>query len=184
MPFQGEKFTFPTLSTPRLLLRELTLADAPAVFEHFADEAVTRYLDIEPCRSLQEAKDIIQFHMDDSGCRWGLFEHHSKHLVGTCGFHCWVPDQNTKAEIGYDLAQAYWGQGLMAEALAVALDFGFEAMDLAMIEATTEVANTRSIRLLGKCGFQQERALRRGLIYFWLEKAAWLNTRQGLFSRQ
>lgn len=47
------------IQTKRLYLRELTLNDAYAVYKHFSDSQVTRYMDIEPCKSLAEAEEII-----------------------------------------------------------------------------------------------------------------------------
>jgi ribosomal-protein-alanine N-acetyltransferase len=57
-------------------------------------------------------------------------------------------------EIGYDLAKAYWGKGLMREALGEVIRFGFEDLGLKEIEALTMPANERSIDLLKKFGFE------------------------------
>ena len=167
-------FQFPTLTTPRLTLRELTLNDAPAVLAHFADPDVTRHLDIDACRSLAEAEEIVRFHVEDTGCRWGLFERATGALIGTCGYHCWAPGPPGQAEIGYDLARAHWGKGLMTEALTAAISFGFEAMGLARIEATSEPPNARSLRLLARLGFRRDDALRDGLVYCWLAEEDWV----------
>ncbi|WP_150273426.1 GNAT family N-acetyltransferase [Paenibacillus tepidiphilus] len=161
-----EALTFPELETRRLKLRMLTLADGEAVWRHFADEEVVRFMDIEPCHSLEDALEIIQFHLDDSGCRWGLFAKDTGRLTGTCGFHCWTREPEAKAELGYDLSPAYWGQGLMAEALAAVIAFGFAQMGLAMIEATVEPDNLRSLRVLEGLGFQRSDELADGLVYY------------------
>lgn len=109
---------YPDLETERLLIRELTLIDAEAVFRHFSVPEVTKFMDIEVCKDLQDANEIIAFHMNDSGCRYGLFYKESKELIGTCGFHCWSnKNRETKAEIGFDLTPFYWGKGRMQEAL-------------------------------------------------------------------
>jgi ribosomal-protein-alanine N-acetyltransferase len=121
------------------------VADAPAVFRHFADEAVTRFMDIPPCREMCEAEEIIRFHLEDSGCRWGLFAQGSDEWIGTCGFHCW---EGRQAEIGFDLRKESWGKGLMREALRPVIDFGFTQMQLDAIVATAEPQNERSIKLL------------------------------------
>lgn len=93
---------FPKIETKRLFLRELTMLDAYSVFKHFSDSNVTHFMDIEPCKDLKEAEEIIQFHIDDSGCRYGLFNKLNHELVGTCGFHCWTHGEKSKAEIGFD----------------------------------------------------------------------------------
>jgi ribosomal-protein-alanine N-acetyltransferase len=58
-----DEFVFTELETERLWLRILTLEDNTAVFAHFADEEVTRYMDITPCRDMSEAEEIIRFHL-------------------------------------------------------------------------------------------------------------------------
>ncbi len=142
------------LETERLSLRELTLEDGPAVLAHFGDPDVTRYMDIDPCPDLAAARDIITFHMRDSGLRWGVSERQSGAFIGTCGYHCWDAS-GARAEIGFDLARTHWGRGLMREAVTAALTFGFESMELSAVTAFAERANTRSIRLLEHLGFEQ-----------------------------
>ena len=144
---------FPRFETERLLIRELVMADSAPLYAHFSDENVTRYMDIDPLMSEAEAVNIINWHAKDSGCRWGLFERESGRLVGSCGYHGWEQGAFSKAEIGYDLAKAFWGQGYMSEAIRPILDFGFGEMGLSMVEAEVEKENGRSIVLLKKLGF-------------------------------
>ncbi|REE83880.1 ribosomal-protein-alanine N-acetyltransferase [Paenibacillus taihuensis] len=166
-------FIFPELETDRLRLAVLTLDDAAAVFEHFSDENVTRFMDIEPCRTIEEANEVIQFHIDDTGTRWGIFNKADGQLIGTCGFHCWVQGEKSRAEIGFDLAVAHWGRGFMREALQPVLAFGFNRMGLDLIEATVEQGNERSIGLLKRFQFEREIELRDGLIYYCLHREGW-----------
>ncbi|MGO4694794.1 GNAT family N-acetyltransferase [Paenibacillus sp. 2TAB26] len=163
-------FVFPELETERLRLSILTLEDSEAIYKHFSDENVTRFMDINPCEDLNEAKEIIQYHIDDKGCRWGIFSKKDHRLVGTCGFHCWVQGEQPKAEIGFDLAKEYWGMGLMQEALLPVIAFGFEQMGLSMIEATVEQQNEKSIQLLNRLHFEKEAELRDELFYYYLNR--------------
>lgn len=68
-----QKFDYPSLETERLNLRILSFRDSDEVYKHFSDEEITRLMDIEPCKDIKEAEEIIRFHLLDSGCRWGLF---------------------------------------------------------------------------------------------------------------
>lgn len=45
-------------------------------------------MDIEPCNDIKEAEEIIQFHIDDKGCHWGLFDKKDNKFIGTRVFHC------------------------------------------------------------------------------------------------
>ncbi|WP_342563097.1 GNAT family N-acetyltransferase [Paenibacillus sp. FSL R7-0345] len=166
----AEKLVFPALETERLYIRVLKESDAAAVFRHFADEAVTRYMDIPPCRDMAEASEIIRFHTEDSGCRWGLFDKATGQLAGTCGYHCWVKEAQSRAEIGYDLSSTWWSRGLMTEAITPVIRWGFEQMKLDLIEATIDPANERSARLLERLGFQRKKELVDGLVYYFLPK--------------
>ena len=159
---------FPTFETERVVLRLLTLQDSVQVFEHFSDEKITEFMDIEACRSIDEAMEIIQFHIDDTGCRWGLFDKSNNKLMGTCGYHCWTTGGESKAELGFDLSKRYWGKGYMSEALRPVIDYGFTGMALSLIEATVEPQNGRSIQLLRRLGFVKQKRLENGLTLFTL----------------
>jgi [ribosomal protein S5]-alanine N-acetyltransferase len=159
---------FPPLETPRMNLRILTLEDSQAVFTHFSDVEVTRFMDIEPCQDIKEAEEIIQYHLDDSGCRWGLFEKNTEKFMGTVGFHYLRKNGKFIAEVGFDLSKDYQGKGFMSEAMKQVVAFGFTQMKLDLIDATVEPANERSIHLLKKLGFTQALEPKDDLLYFYL----------------
>ncbi|WP_339277636.1 GNAT family N-acetyltransferase [Paenibacillus sp. FSL W8-0426] len=162
---------FPRLETERLMMRELTLQDAASILNHFTDPEVIKFMDIEACKDIAEAEEIIAFHINDSGCRYGLFSKEKDELLGTCGYHCWMANQDgTRAEIGFDLAPRYWGKGIMQEALRELIPMGFDLMQLQYIEATTEQKNDQSQKLLTRLGFKQEPFLKDNLLYFTLRR--------------
>ena len=68
----------------------------------------------------------------------------------------WLIKPHFRAEIGYDLAPAFWGQGVMPEAVGAVLTFGFTTMGLHSVEAQIDPENTGSRRVLEKLGFVQE----------------------------
>lgn len=156
-------YLFQPLETKRLYLRWMTESDAPALFQIYADEDVTRFMDIDPFTEEKEAIDEITFmnglSARQQGCRYGVFEKHTGCLIGTCGFHAWSK-QSGKAEIGYDLAKLHWGKGIMPEALGVLLDFGFDRMELYRVEALVLPSASQSMSVLQKLGFTREGLLR------------------------
>jgi ribosomal-protein-alanine N-acetyltransferase len=166
-------FDFPALETARLVLRVLTGDDATALYHHCADEEVTRFMDIDAWKSVDDARAIIILHANASGCRWGLFAKATGALLGTCGYHCWVQGPHAQAEIGYDLGKAYWGQGLMQEALQAVICFGFAAMHLQRIAAEVHPLNGRSIGLLRRLGFRRAPATQHGRLWFSLRQPDW-----------
>jgi [ribosomal protein S5]-alanine N-acetyltransferase len=64
------------------------------------------------------------------------------------------------AALGYELAPAYWGQGMMTEALTAVLRYTFTLMALNRVEAYVVPQNAPSIALLQKLGFVNEGLMR------------------------
>lgn len=154
--------TFPRLETARLLLRQMTPRDARAVYRVFADDAVTRYYDLPTFQDISQARQVIDRQIErfdiGAGIRWGIARRSDDVIIGTCGFH--LSQDPHRAEIGYDLASAFWGQGLMSEALAAMLAWGFESLGLNRVEALVMPGNEASRRLLARLGFTAEGTLR------------------------
>ena len=70
-------------------------------------------------------------------------------MIGSCGFHHF-DDGFQRAETGYELKRAAWGQGIMTEAMTAILSFGFTELGLHRVEAIIDDANARSKGLLLK----------------------------------
>lgn len=161
---------FPLLATPRLNLREITVADAPGLLTIHGDVEAMRWFGSDPIADLAGAKKLIDTFagwriMPNPGIRWGIERKLDGELLGTCGlFKC-----NTgwsSCSIGYELAQSSWGLGYMSEALQAVLVWGFDNMALVRIEAQVHPRNTPSIQLLERLGFVREGLLREA--GFWL----------------
>lgn len=67
------------------------------------------------------------------------------------------------ANVGYWLGEAYWGRGIVAEALAAFTEYAFTAYDLARLQASVFPPNTASCRVLEKAGYVLEARLRNRL---------------------
>ncbi len=154
---------FPVLETPRLILRELSLHDAEAVFRIRGDYQVTIYNTGEPYTRLDQAISLIEGVREgfEAGLelRWGITLKPNPMVIGMCGYNYWMRD-HFRGSIGYDMARAHWGKGLMPEALHAIIHFGFSRMALNRVEADVLSENTASIRVLEKLGFVREGVLR------------------------
>ena len=64
------------------------------------------------------------------------------------------------AELGYYLAEEYWGKGIMTEAVKQACKYVFDNSDIIRIYAEPFAHNTPSCRVLEKAGFRFEGLLR------------------------
>jgi ribosomal-protein-alanine N-acetyltransferase len=137
-------------------------ADAEDVMRIFGDPEVTRFYDLETFGDIAQAAALIERiqerHELGTAVRWGIARQADDRVIGTCGYHF---DQDPhRAEIGYDLAQAFWRQGIMTEALAAMLAHGFEDLGLNRIAALVLPGNVASDRLLRRLGFSEEGTLR------------------------
>jgi RimJ/RimL family protein N-acetyltransferase len=68
------------------------------------------------------------------------------------------------AEMGYWLAEPYWGKGIMTEAVARFTDYAFEQFQLVRIYAEPYAHNSASCRVLEKAGYVLEGRLRSSVI--------------------
>lgn len=150
---------FPVLSTQRLDLRKVTLDDAQEYFVLRSDKRVMEFMDKPLMSSAEEAAKMIQKIHDDAmageGITWAICLKDSPKLIGTIGF--WkITKEHHRAEIGYLLHPDHWRKGLVQEALAPVLKYGFGTMMLHSVEANVNPANLPSIRFLEKNGFVRE----------------------------
>lgn len=149
----------PKLRTERLLLRRIKSSDLDDMFEYASDPRTTAYLLWEPHADLAATKKSLERIND--GYRkgnfydWALVENTNGKMIGTCGFTA-LDIYNNCAEIGYVLNPAYWGKGYAPEAVARVIHFGFNVLKLNRIEARYMVENSRSRRVMEKCGMKFE----------------------------
>lgn len=180
---------FPKMETARLIMRRMTLNDVRFYFHHFNNKQIVEGCCFPGPDNLEAAKEELERYCikpfkENRGIRWGIAKKGGKELVGTCGIYDWNKTAR-RAEIGGDLDPAFWGQGIMTEALRAILRYGFEKMELNRIQATVDSENIRSIKLLKRLGFKKEGILRqhsyfsgqfRDDVVFSLLKKEWTNS--------
>lgn len=105
-------------------------------------------------RWIQASKDSsTNFAIDVEGC-----------AVGDIGITLQSDLFRRNAEIGFWLGEAYWGRGIMTEAVADMVKYAFEQFELERIFASVLEYNVGSARVLEKNGFVCEARCRRALI--------------------
>ena len=148
---------FPQLNTERLVLRQLTIADAVAITDLRNNEIVNQYLGRPKTTTADEAllfiDKITQGINNNESMYWVIALKENNHLIGTICLWNIVPKEDT-AEIGYELHPNFHGKGIMQEAMQAVIDFGFNTMQLKIITAFTAAANIASIKSLEKNNFK------------------------------
>jgi RimJ/RimL family protein N-acetyltransferase len=155
--------SLPVIKTPRLVLRWISEEDVDSLYEIFSDPQVMRYWSTTPLLNREAAADmqseIAKGNLNDAYWKWGIVLSDSNKLIGTCTLFNLNLD-NGRAEIGYAMARAYWGNGYMNEALTALVKHAFEVIQLRRLEGDVDPRNTASIRTLERLGFQREGYLR------------------------
>lgn len=150
-----------TIETERLILREWTLEDVDDLYEYAKNPNVGPHGGWKPHADIEESLEILQtLFMDKYDC-WAIVYKENGKVIGSIGYEVDTkrPDINCM-ELGYALAEDYWGKGLMTEAAKGAIIYGFEEMKLDMVSIYRNPSNERSGRVIEKSGFIYEGILR------------------------
>lgn len=152
--------SFPTLTTERLLLREIKLSDSDVILFLRSDETVTKFIERpenRKTRNIADArkfiKEIDKYFQTNRSITWGITLKNDPGLIGTICLWNFSKDHKI-AEVGYDLDPKFQKQGIMNEALKETIRYAFQKLKLEKIEAFTHNENHDSKRLLGKNGFR------------------------------
>jgi RimJ/RimL family protein N-acetyltransferase len=175
--------TAPTLASERLILRQLKLDDAPALFDVLSDDEVMRYWSSGPHAHIEETKSYIAWNaeIDSDHVCWAITLDEKVAL----GWVILLPHRKDSFELGYILGRSHWGKGYAYEAACMALDHAFVNLAARRVMADTDPDNIGSIRLLEKLGFQREGYLReewethigtRDSLIFGILRSEWLKT--------
>ena len=140
-------------------LRPYRTSDVDDFLMYAGNDKVTRFTRWNTFTSKEEALSYINnFCIPHPYCRSICIEDRS------IGFVIIIPregDDKCRAEVGYALAAKYWGQGITTRAVKMAISDGFrEFPDLVRMQASVEIENKASQRVLEKLGFQKEGVLR------------------------
>jgi len=83
--------------------------------------------------------------------------------IGSIGFFPQSDIHAKNAEMGYWLAQEYWGQGIMVQAVDQLVEYAFATFDIIRIYARPFGTNKASQRVLEKSGFKLEATFEKAL---------------------
>lgn len=156
----------PLLQTGRLIVRPYEEADAPLLFPLASNSNTTRFTLWEHHKSLVDTEHFVR---DYARSRYaeGVPEPMAIAFksdpeckpIGSVGCF-WHSQPNHVMELGYWLAEPYWGRGLIAEAAQALMRYCFAEFEVQRIQARVIEGNAASIRVLEKIGFQFEGTLR------------------------
>nr|WP_315417986.1 GNAT family N-acetyltransferase [uncultured Pedobacter sp.] len=149
--------TFPVLETDRLILRRLSLEDAPEIYQLRSDVEVAVLTGKAPFLNINEAiayiNKIDNLINKNESIYWVASYKANTTMIGAACL--WNFDiQNDTVELGYELLPEFQGRGIMAEIITRVLQYAFEVMVIKTIVAFPSSDNPPSVKLLEKFGFE------------------------------
>jgi ribosomal-protein-alanine N-acetyltransferase len=149
---------FPTLSTERLSLREITENDMIDLFQLLSNTEVMKHIAM-PLITEAEAAAKIKFYQElllkQEAINWAIALNPDNKLIGTILLKA-IDCKNHRAEVGYMLYPDFWRKGIVQEALICILNFAFNTLNFHSLEARIDPYNTASEKILEKNGFMKE----------------------------
>ncbi|MDB5196139.1 MAG: alanine acetyltransferase [Flaviaesturariibacter sp.] len=147
---------FPELHTERLRLRKMVEADAPDLFILRRSKDLMRFIPRPLAAETADAALLIQKANDAAekgdAVNWGITLTGEDKVIGSIGY-VRMNKENDRAEIGYLRHGDYHGKGIMQEAVAAVIDYGFDVLGLHSIEAIIHPGNKASAAVALKAGF-------------------------------
>ena len=152
------------LETRRLILRQIEIRDVEDMFNNWAsDSEVTKFLTWPPHASLEVTKKTVEnwvdSYSDPAFYNWAIELKGEGIVVGSIST-VRMNESVESADIGYCMGKAWWGRGIMAEALSAVVDYLFAEVDLNRVAACHDKNNPNSGRVMDKAGMQVEGILR------------------------
>jgi RimJ/RimL family protein N-acetyltransferase len=150
------------LSTPRLLLRQLSADDAAFMLELLNEEPFLQNVGDRRVRTVSEASAyILNGPIASYGnFGFGLYAVELKEsgtLAGICGLL--KRETLDDVDIGFAFLQKFWGRGYGYESAAAVMNWGWNTLGLKRIVAVTAPKNRDSITLLEKIGLRFEKMI-------------------------
>jgi len=148
------------LETRRLILRDYTLDDWPAVNAYTSDPQVVQYLSFGPTTPEQTREHLQRSIAAAAKQPRSLYElavvlRSEQRLIGTATLQM-DHRERRQAYFSYLFHRDYWRQGYATEAMRCLIDFGFTQLHLHRIADDCDARNHASARVMEKLGMRRE----------------------------
>lgn len=136
------------LTTKRLTLRPFNGNDLLDLHEYASVEGVGELAGWTHHQSMNESYEVLQMFMENDTFAIVF----NDKVIGSIEYFNENIEEKS-AELGFVLSKAFWGQGLMVEAVNALIDYGFNTLKLARLYCGYFPHNNQSKRVQEKCGF-------------------------------
>lgn len=151
------------LCTTRLSLRWLVESDAAFMLDVWNDPAFVRFVGDRKIRTVAQAEQAIREGAIDTYRQYGYGPFlvtlaATGQPIGLCGL--FRRSYLSHPDLGFALLPAFRSSGYAREAAVATIEYARDVLHLGRISAIVSPCNQRSVALLGKLGFRQERDMR------------------------
>ena len=153
------------LNTDRLVLRAFKQSDLDDFYEYASVEGVGEMAGWPHHESKDKTQSILNNFISEDKT-FAICLKPSGKVIGSLGVEKYGLEEKLTEfdgylgrEIGFVLSKAYWGQGLMAEAVSAVIGYLFNELGLDFLTCGYYDFNFRSKRVQEKCGFKPYRKL-------------------------
>jgi RimJ/RimL family protein N-acetyltransferase len=147
-----------TIETSRLILRPFESDDAGEAFTWLGNPIVMRFTPAGPDTSIEQTKARLakyrEHQIAHGFSKWIILDRHLGRAIGDSGL---LMLQDGWIDLGFRLAQPYWGKGLATEAASAWVRAAFDDFHIDRLTAIVHPENLASICVLEKLGFLTER---------------------------
>ena len=148
------------LETERLILRPFVIEDAQDMYRNWAsDPEVTKFLTWPTHTGVDISKmvlnDWIPRYADGGYFNWAMESKENGRVIGNIAV-VKLREDTAAADMGYCMGRAWWGKGLMPEALKAVIAYLFDTVGLNRVAACHDVNNPKSGRVMEKAGMKLE----------------------------
>ncbi|RDV10733.1 N-acetyltransferase [Pontibacter diazotrophicus] len=154
---------FPKIETERLFLTELKSDDIYEIVKHASNKNISDFTQNIPFPYSE--KDAIHWisvankgFENGSQYTFAIRTKENNEFIGGIGLK--VERRDNRAEIGYWIAEPYWGKGLATEATKSIIKYGFEKLKLNKLTSSHLAKNPASGRVMENCGMTKEGELK------------------------
>lgn len=151
---KGKKEKKMVLETERLVLRELTMSDEPALAEILTDPQTMEHYPAPFSR--QKVRDWISWNLSNydqyKHGLWAVIRKKDGLFLGDCGITMQEIEGDSVPELGYHIRKDCWGRGYATEAARGCMDYAFQILRLPRLYTYTEKNNIPSMKVAEKNG--------------------------------
>jgi len=142
---------FPELITNRLMLRKIQLSDVSSLLKYANNKNISDQIFNIPFPYHEEdaiyrLNFVLQGFKNKECYVFAITLKDENELIGEIGLH--LDKTNNNAQLGYWIAEPFWGKGIATEAASEILKFGFEELNLNKIYATHYPENEASGKVM------------------------------------